>query len=74
MTIHTGVSLDEAEKLVAEGGRVLQRYFNEDREAVCDVETNGGSDSGQPPPPPPPQAAEEAPKKRGRPKKTASEG
>lgn len=53
--IHTGISQEEAVKLVAKGGRVLRLYKTDDRKPVCDVEANG---SEAPPPPPPPPTKE----------------
>ena len=76
MTIHREVEAAEADKMAAAGARILSRYHI-GGQVFCDVETaNGGNDSneGGQPPAPPPNVADEAPKKRGRPKKTASKG
>ena len=76
MTIHREVDMAEADKMAAAGARILSRYHI-GGQVFCDVETaNGGQDDSGPPVPPPAEAEEapEAPKKRSRPKKSATKG
>ncbi len=62
--IHENVPISEAEKMVAEGARILEHRRNEEDQHVCLVETLEA--------PAKEAAAESEPKKRGRPK--ASKG
>ena len=71
MTIHREIEMAEADKMAAAGARILSRYHI-GGQVFCDVETANGENDSEPAAET--EQADEAPKKRGRPKKAASNG